>query len=59
MPTTIAALNVLIFLLPGFLILRIVEGLTVTGKASETARIVDALALSLVNYIAFTGSSPY
>lgn len=54
MPTTIAALNVLIFLLPGFLILRIVEGLTVTGKASETARIVDALALSLVNYIAFT-----
>ena len=54
MPTTVAALNVLIFLLPGFLIQRIVEGLSVTGKVSETTRIIDGLAFSLVNYLLYS-----
>lgn len=54
MPTTVAALNILIFLLPGFLIQRIVEGLSVTGKLTETTRVIDALAFSLVNYLLYS-----
>lgn len=54
MPTTVAALNVLIFLLPGFLIQRIIEGLAVTGKPTETTRVIDALAFSLVNYLLYS-----
>jgi hypothetical protein len=54
MPTTVVALNLLIFLLPGFLIQRIVESLSVTGKISDTIRVVDALAFSLVNYLLYS-----
>src|SRR3970282_1560988 len=54
MPATVVALNLLIFLLPGFLIQRIVEALSVTGKISDTIRVVDALAFSLVNYLLYS-----
>jgi len=54
MPTTLGALNVLIFLLPGFLSQRIAEGLIVTAKPSDLTRVIDALALSLVDYALYS-----
>ena len=54
MPTTIAALNVLIFLLPGFISQRIIEGLVVTGKPADITRVIDALVFSLFNYLIYS-----
>lgn len=59
MLTTVAALNVLIFLLPGFVSQRIIEGLTVVGKRTDITRVIDALVLSLLNYLAYTFTALY
>lgn len=54
MPTTLAALNILIFLLPGLVIRRITESLTPTGKITDATRVVDALVYSLINYLLYS-----
>lgn len=54
MPATLAALNILIFLLPGFLSQRIVEGLAVVAKPGDLTRVIDALVLSFVNYLFYS-----
>ncbi len=55
MPTTVAALNILLFLLPGFVTERIVEGLTVGRKQVDLTRVIDALVFALLNYSLYSG----
>lgn len=54
MPETVAALNVLIFLLPGFVSQKMTEWLTAHGKPGDTALIRDALIFSLINYLVYS-----
>jgi hypothetical protein len=53
-PETVAALNVLIFLLPGFISQKMTEWLTAHGKPSDTALVRDALIFSLINYLFYS-----
>jgi hypothetical protein len=53
-PETIAALNVLIFLLPGFVSQKMTQWLTAHGKSSDSEMIRDALIFSLVNYLIYS-----
>jgi hypothetical protein len=53
-PETIAALNVLIFLLPGFIPQKMTEWLTAHGKPGDPEMIRDALIFSLVNYLIYS-----
>ena len=53
MPETVAALNILLFLLPGFVSQKMVEWLTAHGRSGETEMIRDALIFSLVNYLVY------
>jgi uncharacterized protein DUF6338 len=53
-PETVAAINVLIFLLPGFISQKMTEWLTAHGRSGETEMIRDALNFSLVNYLIYT-----
>jgi len=52
-PETVAALNVLIFLLPGFISQKMTEWLTAFGKSGDTQMIRDALIFSLLNYLIY------
>jgi uncharacterized protein DUF6338 len=54
LPETVAAINVLIFLLPGFISQKMTEWLTAHGKSGETEMIRDALIFSLINYLIYT-----
>lgn len=54
MSTTIVAFNILIFLLPGFVIQRMIEALTVSPKRSDPSKIIDALSFSLINYVIYS-----
>ncbi len=54
MPETVAAINVLIFLLPGFVSQKVVEWLSAHGSSGDTEKIRDALIFSLVNYVLYT-----
>ncbi|HVC43180.1 MAG TPA: DUF6338 family protein [Candidatus Binataceae bacterium] len=51
MPETVAAINILIFLLPGFVSQKMVEWLTAHGRSGETEMVRDALIFSLINYL--------
>ena len=51
MPETVAAINILIFLLPGFVSQKMVEWLTAHGRSGETEMVRDALIFSLLNYL--------
>lgn len=51
---TVAAINILIFLLPGFVSQKMVEWLTAHGRSGEREMIRDALIFSLVNYLFYT-----
>jgi hypothetical protein len=53
-PETVAALNVLIFLLPGFISQKMTEWLTAHGKSGDTEMIRDALIFSLINYLVYS-----
>lgn len=50
MPTTILAFNLLLFLLPGFVTLKVREALAVVAKTSDFSRVVDAMLFTLLNY---------
>jgi hypothetical protein len=54
MPETVAAINILIFLLPGFVSQKMVEWLTAHGRSGETAMIRDALIFSLFDYLFYS-----
>ncbi|MBF6560886.1 MAG: hypothetical protein IVW56_11380 [Candidatus Binataceae bacterium] len=51
MPETVAAINILIFLLPGFVSQKMVEWLTAHGRSGEMEMVRDALIFSLFNYL--------
>lgn len=53
MPTSLLTFNLLLFLLPGFVTLKVREALTVVGKTSDLSRLVDALLFSLYNYAVY------
>jgi hypothetical protein len=53
-PGTVAALNVLIFLLPGFISQKMTEWLASNGKSGDTEMIRDALIFSLINYLLYS-----
>ena len=50
MPTTVLAFNLLLFLLPGFLTLKVREALAIVAKTSDFSRVVDAMLFTLLNY---------
>lgn len=50
MPTTILAFNLLLFLLPGFVTLKVREALAIVAKTSDFSRVVDAMLFTLLNY---------
>lgn len=54
MPETVAAINILLFLLPGFVSQKMVEWLTAHGRSGETVMIRDALIFSLFNYLFYS-----
>ena len=53
MPETAAALNVLLFLLPGFVSQRVVQFLSAHRDSSDSALVRDALIFALVNYFLY------
>lgn len=53
MPSSLLTFNLLLFLLPGFVTLKVREALAVVAKTSELSRIVDALLFTLYNYAAY------
>jgi hypothetical protein len=53
MPSSLLAFNLLLFLLPGFVTLKVREALTVVAKLSDLSRAVDALLFSLYNYAVY------
>ena len=54
LPTSVAALNVLIFLLPGFLTDRIVVSLSSPRKRSDVVLVIDALVFAFVDYVIYS-----
>ncbi len=50
MPTTVLAFNLLLFLLPGFVTLKVREALAIVRKGSDVSRVVDAMLFTLLNY---------
>jgi Family of unknown function (DUF6338) len=54
LPTTIDALNILIFLLPGFRSDRIVVSLNAPRKRSDIVLVTDALVLSFIDYVVYS-----
>lgn len=50
MPTTVLAFNLLLFLLPGFVTLKVREALAIVAKSSDFSRVVDAMLFTLLNY---------
>jgi Family of unknown function (DUF6338) len=53
MPETVTAINVLLFLLPGFVSQKMVEWLAAHGRSADTETIRGALIFSLVNYVVY------
>lgn len=53
MPSTFQALQVLIFLLPGFVTAAVINFLFVTRKKTELDKVIEALFYSFVNYSIF------
>jgi len=51
MPATVAALGVMLFLLPGFLAAYLVQSLCERRKQSDLDKVVEALIFSLVSYV--------
>lgn len=54
MPTSVTALNVLLFLLPGFLSDRIIDGLTPPRERSDTVLVIHALVFTFVDYVIYS-----
>jgi hypothetical protein len=52
-PGSLLAFNLLLFLLPGFVTLKVREALTVVARISDLSRVVDALLFSLYNYAVY------
>lgn len=50
MPTTVLAFNLLLFLLPGFVTLKVREALAIVAKTSDLSRIVDAILFTVLNH---------
>lgn len=53
MPTTLLAFNLLLFLLPGFVTLKVREALAIVAKTSDFSRVVDAMLFTLLNYAVY------
>jgi len=54
MPTTVAALNILVFLLPGFLSDRIIVSLNAPRERSDLMLVIDALVFAFVDYVLYS-----
>jgi hypothetical protein len=53
-PTTVAALNILVFLLPGFLSDRIIVSLNAPRERSDLVFVIDALVFAFVDYVIYS-----